>query len=58
MSGANNIQCEKCGVPRDMGCYDIIVYGDGTTRWKLECFTCQTVQPGEYDPDKINAWYG
>ena len=56
MSGANNIQCEKCGVPRDMGLYDIIKYEDGTTRWKLECFTCHTVQSGEYDPDAIDSW--
>ena len=56
MSGASNVQCEKCGVPRDMGCHDIYRYDDGTTRWKLRCNTCNTVQSAEYDPKTINAW--
>ena len=46
VSGANNIQCEKCGVPRDMGLYDIIKYEDGTTRWKLECLHARRYSPG------------
>lgn len=58
MSGANGVYCSKCEQDKDMGLYDIIKYNDGTTRWKLQCFTCDTIQPGEYDPDKINAWYG
>ena len=56
MSGARGVHCETCKEPRDMGCYDIIQHSDGTTRWKLRCWTCNTVQPGEYDPDKIDSW--
>lgn len=56
MSGARNVDCEKCGELRDMGLHDIVRHEDGTTRWILVCWTCNTVQSGEYDPHTIDAW--